>query len=85
MQTSETLRNSLGVNYKSAALSGGVAEQNAATLYFSVAGAVPIPPLLPSIALLHLLTFWPVCKESLIEIRRGPEIHRVRVQEFVQG
>jgi hypothetical protein len=40
--------------------------QNAATLYFSVVGAASISPLHPSIARFQLLTFWPVCNESLM-------------------
>jgi hypothetical protein len=64
MQRNENLRNSLGLNYKSAPLSGELRAENAATLYLSAVGAASVSPLLPSIALFQLLTFWPKSKET---------------------
>jgi len=36
----------------------------AATLYFSAVGAASVSPLLPSVPLFRVLTFWPICKET---------------------
>ena len=71
LQRCENLRNSLGLNYKSAALFGGatgaeLAETRAwteATLYFSAPGVGSISSLLPCVGLSWLVTFGPICKE----------------------
>ena len=72
VQHCENARKNSFLNYKSAALSGWLRAQNAATLYFSALGAASLQPLLPSIVLFQLLTFWPLCKEQTITAEADP-------------
>src|SRR5438552_3700369 len=84
LQRCENLRNSLGLNYKSAALFGGatgaeLAETRVwteATLYLSTPGVGSISRLLPCISLSWFVTIGPFCNE-LIDRRSWPRLARL--------